>query len=129
MIYGGVFITHIQGSDMGIVEHIIRKLATEFNLTPDKLNVESQFIHDIGCDSLDLAYLWYDFECDFGLFIPDDYRFSTIGNFAKLIETMKGQSYDTQEIGDPVADLRYIEADIENQLHCSFDVMLRMPVI
>ncbi len=114
---------------MGIIEQIIQKLVAEFNLTPDRLSSDSHLVNDIGCDSLDLAYLWYDFECDFGVLIPDDYQFSTIGDLAEKIEIIKETKYGSQEISNPISDSRFLEDSVENQLYCSFDVMLRVPFL
>lgn len=114
---------------MGILERIIQKLVTEFSLTPDELSSESHLINDIGCDSLDLAYLWYDFECDFGVLIPDDYQFSTIGSLAEKIEIIKETKYGSQEVSNPISDSRCLENSAENQFYCSFDVMLRVPFL
>lgn len=64
-------------------------LVDQLDLDPEKVTMESNFIDDLGADSLDLVDLVMSLEDDFGVEVPDD-----------AIETMK-------TVGDAVA---YIEA-------------------
>lgn len=123
------FLTHIQGGSMGILEQVIDKLSEEFKLTPDRLSADSHLVKDVGCDSLDLAFLWYDFECDFGITIPDDCQFATIGELTGIIQTLKEEKYGSQEISNSITNFQSLENSAQNQLYCSFDVGLRVSVL
>jgi acyl carrier protein len=77
-----------------IYAKLLKLIAEKLNVTEDQLTKETEFIKDLGADSLDLVELIADIELDFDLDgIPDDMAQSikTVGDaYDGLIKALEG---------------------------------------
>ena len=55
-----------------IEQKVVKLVAEQLDIDPNKVKVESSFTDDLGADSLDQVELVMAFESEFGIEIPDD---------------------------------------------------------
>lgn len=62
-------------------ERVIDIVAEQLGVDKDKITRESNFINDLGADSLDLVEMVMEFESQFGIRIPEDQtdKIQTVG--------------------------------------------------
>lgn len=72
-----------------IQERVKKIVAEQLNVAEDKIASETNFINDLGADSLDMVELVMHFEEDFELQIPDEEaeKIQTVGDAVGYIET------------------------------------------
>jgi acyl carrier protein len=70
------------------VERVIDIVAEQLGVDKDKITRESNFINDLGADSLDLVEMVMEFESQFGIRIPEDQtdKIQTVGEAIDAIE-------------------------------------------
>lgn len=79
-------------SDENIREEIIKIVATRFDTDPEKITDSSNYVDDLGADSLDVAEMVMEFEDKFSINIPDDAQsIKTVGDTVKYIEELKSE--------------------------------------
>jgi len=73
---------------MNIAEKVIEIVAQQLDIDPGKITGDSQFIEDLGADSLAVVELVLAFEEQFEIDIPDEdtERIRTVGDAIKYIE-------------------------------------------
>jgi acyl carrier protein len=75
---------------MATTEQRLRTLiAEQLFLDEDEVKLESNFIEDLGADSLDLVEIAMAVEEDFELVLPDESTFKTVKDIFDYIETHK----------------------------------------
>jgi acyl carrier protein len=69
-------------------ERVIDIVAEQLGVDKDKITRESNFINDLGADSLDLVEMVMEFESQFGIRIPEDQtdKIQTVGEAIDAIE-------------------------------------------
>lgn len=69
-------------------ERVIDIVAEQLGVDKDKINRASNFINDLGADSLDLVEMVMEFESQFGIRIPEDQtdKIQTVGEAIDAIE-------------------------------------------
>jgi acyl carrier protein len=69
-------------------ERVIDIVAEQLGVDKDKITRESNFINDLGADSLDLVEMVMEFESNFGIRIPEDQtdKIQTVGEAIDAIE-------------------------------------------
>ncbi len=72
-------------------EKIFEIIAEQLGIEKDDITLESSFIDDLDCDSLDLVDLIMKFEDEFGVKIADEdtAKLATVGDAVKFIEELK----------------------------------------
>jgi len=72
-------------------EKIFEIIAEQLGIEKDDITLESSFIDDLDCDSLDLVDLIMKFEDEFGVKIADEdtAKLGTVGDAVKFIEELK----------------------------------------
>lgn len=59
-------------TNLSITDRVKKIVCDQMGTTPDKLNLETSFINDLGADSLDTVELVMEFEDEFEISIPDE---------------------------------------------------------
>ena len=57
---------------MMIFEKVRDALASQFEIDPEKITLDTNLVDDLGADSLDTVELIMEFEKEFNITIPDD---------------------------------------------------------
>ena len=73
------------------IEKIKELLASQLNISIDKIKDDSKLVEDLGADSLDMVEMLMTLEDEFGITIPDDKinQIKTVGQIVELIEESK----------------------------------------
>jgi len=73
-------------------EKVIDIVAEQLGVDKEKITRESNFINDLGADSLDLVEMVMEFEASFGIRIPEDQtdKIQTVGEAIDAIEKATG---------------------------------------
>lgn len=74
-----------------LLSRVKRVVAGKLGVSEDTITIESDFISDLGADSLDVAELVMLFENEFSVEIPDSdmEKIKTVGDVVKYLETNK----------------------------------------
>lgn len=78
------------GGAVGDVESTLRGIvARQLDIDPDSVTVSSDFVTDLGADSLDLAAMITAIEDEFGIPVPDEdaEEFATFGDAVQYVES------------------------------------------
>jgi len=69
-------------------DKIKKIVAKNLSISEDKVKMESDFINDLGADSIDLVEIYMDLEDEFNLSIPDQDlpNIKTVGDLVKFID-------------------------------------------
>lgn len=73
---------------MSVEQRVIDIVAEQLGVEKDKIKPESNFVNDLGADSLDTVELVMELEEEFDISIPDDAaeKIQTVGEAVKHIE-------------------------------------------
>ena len=71
-----------------VSEKVIEMLASQLNISKDKVQLNAKLIEDLGADSLDMVEMLMLVEEEFGLSIPDEdaMNLKTVGYIINYIE-------------------------------------------
>lgn len=71
-------------------EKIKSLIVDQLHLDPDKITMESEFITDLGCDSLDVVEMLMNLEQTYEISIPDEKAqdFKTVGDVVRYLENL-----------------------------------------
>ena len=71
-------------------EKIKSLIVEQLHLDPDKITMESEFITDLGCDSLDVVEMLMNLEQTYEISIPDEKAqdFKTVGDVVRYLENL-----------------------------------------
>lgn len=74
-----------------VQERVIDIVAEQLGVEKEKIKSESNFVNDLGADSLDTVELVMELEEEFDISIPDDAaeKISTVGEAIQHIESSK----------------------------------------
>ena len=74
---------------MSVEQRVIDIVAEQLGVEKDKIKPESNFVNDLGADSLDTVELVMELEEEFDISIPDDAaeKIQTVGEAVKHIES------------------------------------------
>lgn len=73
-----------------IREEVIKIVAARFDTDAEKITDTSNYVDDLGADSLDIAEMVMEFEDQFSITIPDDEQgIKTVGDTISYIEKLK----------------------------------------
>lgn len=74
-----------------VSEKVIEMLASQLNISKDKVQLNAKLIEDLGADSLDMVEMLMLVEEEFGLSIPDEdaMNLKTVGDIINYIEANK----------------------------------------
>lgn len=74
-----------------VSEKVIEMLASQLNISKDKVQLDAKLIEDLGADSLDMVEMLMLVEEEFGLSIPDEdaMNLKTVGDIINYIEANK----------------------------------------
>lgn len=74
---------------MSVEQRVIDIVADQLGVEKDKIKAESNFVNDLGADSLDTVELVMELEEEFDISIPDDAaeKIQTVGEAVKHIES------------------------------------------
>ncbi len=74
-----------------VSEKVIEMLASQLNISKDKVQLNAKLIEDLGADSLDMVEMLMLVEEEFGLSIPDEdaLNLKTVGDIIDYIEANK----------------------------------------
>lgn len=74
---------------MSVEQRVIDIVAEQLGVERDKIKPESNFVNDLGADSLDTVELVMELEEEFDISIPDDAaeKIQTVGEAVKHIES------------------------------------------
>ncbi|MBL8852442.1 MAG: acyl carrier protein [Planctomycetaceae bacterium] len=69
-------------------DKVVDIVAEQLGVDKEKITRESNFINDLGADSLDLVEMVMEFESQFGIRIPEDQtdKIQTVGEAIEAIE-------------------------------------------
>ncbi len=69
-------------------EKVKKLLIEQLNVKPDKVQLESKIIEDLGADSLDVVELLMTLEDEFGVVVSDEeaVTLKTVNDIVKIIE-------------------------------------------
>lgn len=72
-----------------VEERVVNIVAEQLGVDKDKIKRESNFVNDLGADSLDTVELVMELEEEFDINIPDDAaeKIQTVGEAVKHIES------------------------------------------
>lgn len=75
-----------------ILEKVKQIIADQLGKDPEEIKPESNFVQDLGADSLDIVELVMAFEEEFDLEIPDDAaeKIATVADAVEYIKQQKG---------------------------------------
>lgn len=70
------------------LEKVIGLLASQLNISKDKINADSKIIEDLGADSLDMVEMLMTLEDEFGISISDEeaVNLKTVADIVNYIE-------------------------------------------
>lgn len=73
-----------------VYEKVRALLASQFELSIDKINEDTEIMGDLGADSLDVVEMIMMLEEEFGIVITDEsvYSYKTVGEITHFIEEM-----------------------------------------
>jgi acyl carrier protein len=73
---------------MSVADKVIEIVAEQLGVEKDKIKPESNFVNDLGADSLDTVELVMELEEEFDISIPDEAaeKISTVGEAIRHIE-------------------------------------------
>ncbi len=73
---------------MSVEQRVIDIVAEQLGVEKEKIKAESNFVNDLGADSLDTVELVMELEEEFDISIPDDAaeKIQTVGEAVKHIE-------------------------------------------
>mgnify|MGYP006426154907 CR=1 FL=1 len=75
-----------------IRDEVIKIVADRFDVDPAKVTDTSNYVDDLGADSLDVAEMVMEFEDTFDITIPDDEQgIKTVGDTVSFIEKIKAE--------------------------------------
>jgi len=79
-----------------IRDKVLTIVCDRLGVEKDKVKDDTNFINDLGADSLDIVELVMEFEEAFGLSIPDDQagEIKTVGEAIRFIEQHKDETSD-----------------------------------
>lgn len=69
----------------------VRDIVAEvMNMEPEEVTMESTFVDDLGCDSLDIQQILLAIQSEFNVKIPDDALegFETVGDVVEQLENL-----------------------------------------
>ncbi|MGE3852606.1 MAG: acyl carrier protein [Planctomycetota bacterium] len=71
-----------------IRQRIVKIVAEQMGVAPEKVTPETSFINDLGADSLDTVELLMEFEDEFGISIPEEEaeKIQTVGDVLRYVE-------------------------------------------
>lgn len=71
-----------------VFETVQKIIAEQFDVSEDKISLNTDIITDLGADSLDMVDLAMSFEDEFDIEIPDDQieNIKTVGDIVKYLE-------------------------------------------
>ncbi|MGN0661078.1 MAG: acyl carrier protein [Oscillospiraceae bacterium] len=71
-----------------VFEKVQKIIAEQFDVSEDKISLNTDIIADLGADSLDMVDLAMSFEDEFDIEIPDDQieNIKTVGDIVKYLE-------------------------------------------
>lgn len=74
-----------------VFEKLKKMIAKELNVQEDKITLDTNFIDDLGADSLDAIELVMGVEDEFGITVTDEeaQTIQTVGDIVKIIESKK----------------------------------------
>ena len=74
---------------MSVEQRVIEIVAEQLGVEKEKIKAESNFVNDLGADSLDTVELVMELEEEFDISIPDDAaeKIQTVGEAVKHIES------------------------------------------
>ena len=74
-----------------MIEKVTELLASQLNISKDKIKADSKLIEDLGADSLDMVEMLMTLEEEFGISIPDEdaMNLKTVEDIASYIESHK----------------------------------------
>jgi acyl carrier protein len=81
-------LTQIEMVRQNLFVRVLKIIAEQLGIAPDKINLESRFIDDLGADSLDTVELVMALEEEFGFEIPDEeaMKLLTVGDVVTYLE-------------------------------------------
>lgn len=71
-----------------VLEKVIEIIASQLNISKDKIKEDSRLVEDLGADSLDMVELLMSFEDEFSTTISDEIAINikTVSDIVKMIE-------------------------------------------
>ncbi len=71
------------------LDKVKKLIATQLNISEDKISEDSRLIEDLGADSLDTVEMLMTLEDEFGIAIPDEeaMKLSTVKSIVDLIDS------------------------------------------
>lgn len=74
--------------DNKLYEKVVKIISKELDIDEKKFQPKSNFVDDLGCDSLDTVEIVMKIEEEFGIHIPDDCaeKIHTVGELTDFIE-------------------------------------------
>ncbi|MCI5797486.1 MAG: acyl carrier protein [Firmicutes bacterium] len=74
-----------------VSEKVVEMLASQLNISKDKVQLNAKLIEDLGADSLDMVEMLMLVEEEFGISIPDEdaMNLKTVDDIIKYIEANK----------------------------------------
>ena len=74
-------------------DKIKKIVAKNLSVSEEKVTMESDFINDLGADSIDLVEIYMDLEDTYKMSIPDDElpNIKTVGDLVKFVEEKVGK--------------------------------------
>lgn len=81
-------------ADEEIADRVATIISDQLDVEKDKVQPETNFINDLGADSLDIVELVMELEEEFGMSIPDEdaEKIKTVGEAIEYIKQHKAQS-------------------------------------
>ena len=72
-----------------IKQRVVKIVAEQMGVAPEKVTPETSFINDLGADSLDTVELLMEFEDEFGISIPEEEaeKIQTVGDVLRYVES------------------------------------------
>ena len=76
-------------------EKVRKLLAEQLNIAPDKIDLKSRVIEDLGADSLDVVEMLMVLEDEFNVTVSDEesLQLKTVGDIVNLIDSKTKKSY------------------------------------
>ncbi len=73
------------------LDKVKKLIASQLNISEDKITEDSRLIEDLGADSLDTVEMLMTLEDEFGIAIPDEeaMKLSTVKSIVDLIDSKK----------------------------------------
>ncbi len=75
-------------SEQNVTERVMSIVSEQLSCDPENLTVDSDFVKDLGADSLDIVELVMELEEEFGITIPEEEadKVRTVGDAIQHIE-------------------------------------------